>query len=226
MGWLLPLAFSRYDLFFEHLLLLLCSSNGTVAPLGKAKTYNPNQPPTCSSNTIHKATPSSFCPFFLRLSCTLSLKMDMMDKLDKMDKPQQPLQRPQSCGGLLWTVTPTDGAASPTISKWTPPLSPTSSGNRSAKRTTPTSAGADLEKRPSAAEAVAMLKRSGVPALEGVKMLRHMVGAAPRAWVRDFKIRGGRSVCVVCNVLNSFLCFAVRLFLCCYDTLKTHRMYC
>ena len=37
-----------------------------------------------------------------------------------------------------------------------------------------------------------MLKRSGVPSLEGVQMLRHMVGAAPRAWVRDFKIRGGR----------------------------------
>lgn len=119
-------------------------------------------------------------------------QLDMMDKLDKMDKPQQALHRPQSCGGLLWALTPSDGAASPTISKWTPPLSPTSSGNRSGKGTTPR-AGVDLEKRPSAAEAVAMLKRSGVPALEGVKMLRHMVGAAPRAWIRDFKIRGGRA---------------------------------
>lgn len=117
-----------------------------------------------------------------------------MDKLEKMDKPQQRLHRPQSCGGLLWALTPSDGAASPTISKWTPPLSPTGSGNRSSKRTTSSRPGIDPENRPSAADAVAMLKQSGVPALEGVRLLRHMVGAAPRAWVRDFKIRGGRSV--------------------------------
>lgn len=121
-------------------------------------------------------------------------KINMMDTLDKMDKLKQPPQRAQSCGGLLWALTPTDGVPSPTISKWTPPLSPTSSGNKSGKRTTSSRAGGDLDRRPSAAEAVAMLKQSGVPALEGVQMLRHMVGAAPRAWVRDFKIRGGRSV--------------------------------
>lgn len=156
---------------------------------------------------MHKQTLLLHFPFPPPLlGWALSLKLDMMDKLDKMDKPQQALHRPQSCGGLLWALTPSDGAASPTISKWTPPLSPTSSGNRSGKRTTPNRAGVDLEKRPSAAEAVAMLKRSGVPALEGVKMLRHMVGAAPRAWIRDFKIRGGRSVCLLSVVLQCSLC--------------------
>lgn len=207
VGWLSPLwhSLARYETSLQHLLLLLCSSNGTVAPLGKQeRTYNPNKHAT---QTQSKKQTLLCLLLSLRLSWALSLKTDMMDKLDKMDKPQQPLQRPQSCGGLLWSMTPTDGAASPTISKWTPPLSPTSSGNRSAKRTTPTSAGVDLEKRPSAAEAVAMLKRSGVPALEGVKMLRHMVGAAPRAWVRDFKIRGGRSVCLLFSVLQSVCCY-------------------
>lgn len=113
-----------------------------------------------------------------------------MDKLDKQAK-QQPVQRSQSCGGLLWALTPNDSASSPTISKWTPPLSPTSSGNKSAAKRSG-AGGAEVDSRPTAAEAVAMLKRSGVPSLEGVQMLRHMVGAAPRAWVRDFKIRGGR----------------------------------
>lgn len=67
----------------------------------------------------------------------------------------------------------------------TPPLSPSVG-----KLATPTVLKG--ENLPGAAEYVAMLKESGVPPLASVTDLKQLVHAAPRAWLRDFKIRGGR----------------------------------
>lgn len=58
----------------------------------------------------------------------------------------------------------------------------------------------------SAAMSVAMLKRPGVPPLEAITQVRKMVGAASRAWVRDFKIRGGRCGYVFFCTIQFLVC--------------------
>lgn len=77
------------------------------------------------------------------------------------------------------------------VRKRTPPLSPSVG-----KVTTPLG-GEDLGRSsPSAADFVVMLRRPGTPLLRSVVDLKKAVHAASRAWLRDFKIRGGRSVSV------------------------------
>lgn len=75
------------------------------------------------------------------------------------------------------------------VRKRTPPLSPSVG-----KVATPVG-GEDLERSsPSAADYMVMLRRPGTPLLASVVDLKKAVHAASRAWLRDFKIRGGRSV--------------------------------
>lgn len=52
---------------------------------------------------------------------------------------------------------------------------------------------------PSAAASVALLREEGVPPVEAITTLKNVVGSAPRAWVRDFKIRGGRCASFTCT---------------------------
>lgn len=86
------------------------------------------------------------------------------------------------------SLTPSTYKSSPSsLLKWTPPLSPTQKSLRRSKV-------CDDENEQSAAMCVAMLRRPGLPPLQAITNLKGMVGAAPRAWILDFKIRGGRSV--------------------------------
>lgn len=66
--------------------------------------------------------------------------------------------------------------------RWTPPLSPSVVRLKLDGE----------ENLPTAAEFLSMLRRPGVPPLRSVVELKKLVGAASRAWVRDFRIRGGR----------------------------------
>lgn len=69
--------------------------------------------------------------------------------------------------------------------RWTPPLSPSVG-----KIATPL--GEEGENLPTAGEFVVMLRRPGMPALASVVDLKKAVHEASRAWIRDFRIRGGR----------------------------------
>ena len=73
--------------------------------------------------------------------------------------------------------------------KRTPPLSPSVG-----KVATPIGGGDSERSSPSAADFMVMLRRPGTPLLTSVVDLKKAVHAATRAWLRDFKIRGGRSV--------------------------------
>lgn len=103
---------------------------------------------------------------------------------ESSQKQKQPHPRPRSFTSYLSLSHDVHG--SPPVRRFTPPLSPSL---RSVKQDRAN----DEENRLSAASSIAMLKRPGMPSLEEITELKSMVGAAPRAWVLDFKIRGGRS---------------------------------
>lgn len=125
--------------------------------------------------------------------------------LQKTKQHQQGRPRSQSYSIYLSLSQELDG--SPSVRRFTPPLSPS---QRSVKQVQNN----DEENRVSAAASIAMLKRPGVPALGDITKLKKTVGAAPRAWVLDFKIRGGR--------WHTFPCFLLSAFIVCHflDTKK------
>eukprot|EP00752_Nemacystus_decipiens_P004431 g4044.t1 len=77
--------------------------------------------------------------------------------------------------------------------RWTPPLSPSSKLTRHSGSFSSFSSGE--ENRPlllSPRGALKVLNSPGVPPLDELRQMTVLVGAASRAWLRDFLIRGGR----------------------------------
>lgn len=96
---------------------------------------------------------------------------------------QQTNQRPRQPSFGSLTVVP----------RWTPPLSPSSKSSTKYVRYSSSSSSLGKENQLlSPQDALAALRTPGVPALEDLRRMSHMVGAASRTWLRDFLIRGGR----------------------------------
>lgn len=139
-------------------------------------------PETFFSRSSHVTC--SFRPFWSNPNPFYQQKNQLSrpDSKPSTHHPQEPQPRPTTFGSMV--VPP----------KWTPPLSPSSKSTKHSSSSF-SSFSAGEENRPlSPRGALKVLNSPGVPPVDDLRRMRVLVGAASRAWLRDFLIRGGRCV--------------------------------